>query len=96
MYRVLKPGGIAVILEFSKPKSFPFKQVYQLYFKFILPVIGKAISKDKSAYNYLPESVMNFPDGENFIKIFKEAGFKKCSIKALSFGIASIYIGEKN
>jgi demethylmenaquinone methyltransferase/2-methoxy-6-polyprenyl-1,4-benzoquinol methylase len=96
MYRVLKPGGIAVILEFSKPKSFPFKQVYHLYFRFILPVIGRAISKDRSAYNYLPESVKNFPDGENFINIFKEVGFNKCNAKELSFGIASIYIGEKN
>jgi demethylmenaquinone methyltransferase/2-methoxy-6-polyprenyl-1,4-benzoquinol methylase len=95
MHRVLKPGGVVVIIEFSKPASFPFKQVYNLYFKYILPLIGRAISKDKSAYVYLPESVKNFPDGENFIKILSGAGFINCSIKPLTFGIASIYIGEK-
>ncbi len=95
MNRVLKPGGVAVIMEFSKPASFPFKQVYNFYFKYILPIIGRIISKDKSAYIYLPESVKNFPDGEEFIRIFSEAGFKNCSIKLLTFGVASIYAGEK-
>ena len=65
MCRVLKPGGKLYILEFSKPNIFPFKQLYQFYFKYILPLLGKIISKDKSAYNYLPESVSAFPYGKS-------------------------------
>lgn len=93
--RVLKKDGVAIILEFSKPKMFPFKQVYTFYFKYILPVIGKAISKDSSAYTYLPESVNAFPDGENFLSILKGLEFKNTKCKELTFGISSIYIGEK-
>ena len=72
MYRVLKSGGKVVILEFSKPRTFPFKQVYQFYFKWILPKIGRLISKDNSAYTYLPESVNEFPDGKDFIGILEK------------------------
>src|SRR5690606_8166511 len=61
MFRVLKPGGTVVIIEFSKPEAFPFKQGYNFYFKSILPLIGKMVSKDNSAYTYLPESVQQFP-----------------------------------
>ena len=61
--RVLKPGGVLVVLEFSRPKTFPFRQLYNFYFKAILPKLGRLISKDKSAYTYLPESVEAFPDG---------------------------------
>lgn len=95
MYRVLKPGGKTVIVEFSKPKSFPFKQLYNFYFKSILPVVGKLISKDNSAYTYLPESVKAFPDGQAFLDIFESAGFKSTQCKTLTFGISSIYIGSK-
>jgi demethylmenaquinone methyltransferase / 2-methoxy-6-polyprenyl-1,4-benzoquinol methylase len=95
MFRVLKPGGIAVILEFSKPKRFPVKQLYNFYFKHILPLLGRMVSKDSSAYTYLPESVNQFPDGGNFIDKLKEAGYTKCNYNSLTFGIASIYIGEK-
>jgi len=95
MHRVLKTNGLVVIIEFSKPTGFPFKQVYNFYFKNILPIIGKIISKDKSAYIYLPESVKNFPDGQDFIQILSEAGFNNCKIKSLTFGVASIYSGEK-
>ncbi len=69
MQRVLRPGGTCVILEFSNPKSFPFKQLYQFYSYTILPFIGKAVSKDDSAYRYLPESVKAFPDGEVFMEM---------------------------
>ncbi len=93
--RVLKKDGVAIILEFSKPKVFPFKQVYSLYFKYILPVIGKTISKDSSAYTYLPESVKAFPDGQDFLSILKGLEFKNTKCKELTFGISSIYIGEK-
>lgn len=95
MHRVLKPGGTCVILEFSKPKAFPLKQLYYFYFRSILPLIGKVISKDQSAYTYLPESVQAFPDGEDFIRIFRQSGFNSTKCISLSFGISSIYIGKK-
>ncbi|MFT6882338.1 MAG: demethylmenaquinone methyltransferase/2-methoxy-6-polyprenyl-1,4-benzoquinol methylase [Marinoscillum sp.] len=95
MYRVLKPGGKTVILEFSKPKRFPFKQIYQFYFKWILPKIGSTISKDQAAYTYLPESVRAFPDGDQFLDILEKVGFKNTQCKALTLGISSIYIGTK-
>ena len=95
MYRVLKPGGKTVILEFSKPKSFPFKQLYSFYFKWILPKIGNTISKDQAAYTYLPESVREFPDGKDFLRILDKIGFKNTQCKPLTFGISSIYIGTK-
>jgi len=95
MYRVLKPGGKTVIVEFSRPRMFPMKQLYSFYFKFILPVIGKLISKDQAAYTYLPESVNAFPDGQKFLNILKQVGFKNTVCKPLTFGISSIYIGQK-
>jgi len=95
MCRVLKPGGKAVILEFSKPKNFPVKQAFNLYFKNILPFIGKIVSKDNRAYTYLPESVDAFPEGNDFLAIFKAVGFKKVKQIKLSGGISSIYVGGK-
>ncbi|HTF17139.1 MAG TPA: bifunctional demethylmenaquinone methyltransferase/2-methoxy-6-polyprenyl-1,4-benzoquinol methylase UbiE [Chryseolinea sp.] len=95
MYRVLKPGGKAVILEFSRPRSFPFKQVYNFYFSFILPRIGKMVSKDDSAYTYLPKSVEAFPDGEDFLHILQDVGFKQNQCRSLTFGVSSIYTGTK-
>jgi demethylmenaquinone methyltransferase / 2-methoxy-6-polyprenyl-1,4-benzoquinol methylase len=91
---VLKPNAPLVILEFSKPKTFPVKQLYNFYSNFALPLIGKLISKDQSAYTYLPESVSAFPEGKNFISILEKLGFKKCRHIPLTFGISSIYIGE--
>jgi demethylmenaquinone methyltransferase/2-methoxy-6-polyprenyl-1,4-benzoquinol methylase len=95
IHRVLKPHGKVVILEFSKPRQFPFKQVYNFYFKIILPKLGRLISKDPAAYTYLPESVNAFPDGDNFVNILKNAGFKNTTCKTLTFGISSIYTGQK-
>lgn len=95
MLRVLKPGGKAVILEFSKPRRFPFKQLYNLYFFKILPGIGKIISKDDRAYTYLPQSVEAFPDGEQFMAVLRRLGYKDVQQKTLFFGIASIYSAEK-
>lgn len=95
IYRVLKPGAKLVVLEFSKPKVFPVKQVYNLYFNAILPFWGRYISKNNSAYTYLPESVKHFPDGNDFISHLKTVGFKNADMKALSFGICSIYTGTK-
>lgn len=95
MYRVMNPGGMIMVLEFSKPSSFPFRNVYNFYFKNILPFFGKMFSKDKSAYNYLPDSVMGFPDNEAFLKLLDLAGFSKTQQKRLTGGVASIYTGIK-
>ena len=95
MLRVLKPGGKVVILEFSKPKSFPFKQIYQFYFQWILPKIGKLISKNHAAYTYLPDSVKAFPDGDDFLNILDKIGFQKNQCTPLTLGISSIYSGSK-
>jgi len=91
MNRVLKPSGQVAVLEFSKPTAFPIKQLYNFYFKRILPLIGRLVSKDTAAYTYLPESVQAFPDGENFAAIMREVGFKQIKIRKVSFGIATIY-----
>ena len=91
MYRVLKPGGITAILEFSKPKTFPFKQVYNFYFSYILPGFGKLVSKSQEAYTYLPESVGSFPEDVAFIKELEKAGYIDISQKRLTMGIATLY-----
>ncbi len=95
MRRVLKPGAKAVIIEFSQPTTFPIKQLYQFYFKFILPVIGKLVSKDPRAYTYLPESVNSFPYGEAFEAIVTKCGYSQVKTVPLTFGIASIYVATK-
>lgn len=95
MLRVVKDGGKVVVLEFSRPRIFPFKQLYNFYFSSILPKIGRLISKDDSAYTYLPDSVKSFPDGDNFLKILDKIGYKETRCKTLTFGISSIYIGTK-
>jgi demethylmenaquinone methyltransferase/2-methoxy-6-polyprenyl-1,4-benzoquinol methylase len=95
MQRVMRRDGTCIVVEFSKPKSFPFKQIYNFYFKYILPLIGKIISKDTSAYTYLPESVQAFPDGNDFLTIFEKAGFTNTKCIPLTFGICSIYVGQK-
>jgi demethylmenaquinone methyltransferase/2-methoxy-6-polyprenyl-1,4-benzoquinol methylase len=95
MYRVLRKGGKVVILEFSSPRKFPFKNIYNFYFKAILPKIGRLISKDSSAYTYLPESVQAFPDGEEFIGILKDVGYTNTLCKTQTFGISTIYVGQK-
>lgn len=93
--RVLKPNGHAVILEFSLPKRFPFKQLYHLYFKHILPRIGKWVSKDRSAYSYLPASVEKFPRPDCFLQILSDNGLKNNKKKAFSWGIATLYVAQK-
>jgi demethylmenaquinone methyltransferase/2-methoxy-6-polyprenyl-1,4-benzoquinol methylase len=93
--RVLRPDGKAIILEFSKPKHFPLKQIYFSYFKYIMPHFGKAISKDKAAYSYLPKSVLAFPEGKEFEAVLTDAGFTKSNQKTVTGGIASIYTAWK-
>lgn len=95
MARVLRPGGLAVILEFSQPTHTPFKQLYRFYFRNILPGIGKVISKDQAAYTYLPESVDHFPYGQAFCDIADRNGFKNTTCIPLTFGISSIYLARK-
>ncbi|HHJ49556.1 MAG TPA: bifunctional demethylmenaquinone methyltransferase/2-methoxy-6-polyprenyl-1,4-benzoquinol methylase UbiE [Phaeodactylibacter sp.] len=96
MHRVLKPQAEAVILEFSKPRIFPLKQIFHFYFKNILPLIGRWTSKDPRAYHYLYESVQAFPDGEDFLRELEKAGFRQTKQIALTFGICSIYYAKKN
>lgn len=96
IHRVLKPGAVFFILEFSKPVAAPFKQIYMFYFMRILPFIGRVVSKDSSAYSYLPESVNEFPDGESFLTILADVGFVKNQCFRQSFGIASIYEAHKS
>jgi len=95
MYRVTKANGEVFILEFSKPTAFPIKQIYNFYFKTILPLLGKGVSKDQSAYTYLPESVQSFPDGIAFLQHLENAGYQNVYQTKLSFGIATIYSGRK-
>ena len=95
MLRVLKPGGRLLVLEFSQPQSFPFKQIYNFYFKYMLPTIGKLVSKDSRAYTYLPESVKAFPYGDAFSSIMKKVGYENGRRIPVTFGIATIYEGKK-
>ncbi|MFA5418624.1 MAG: ubiquinone/menaquinone biosynthesis methyltransferase, partial [Bacteroidales bacterium] len=95
MCRVLKPKGRVVVLEFSKPNQFLFKQMYQFYFKFILPIVGKAVSKNNDAYTYLPDSVQKFAEGRAFLDQMKMAGFVDERQMRLTMGIATIYWATK-
>lgn len=95
IYRVLKTDKHFVILEFSKVKAFPFKQFYAFYSRYIIPTVGKLLNQSKEAYDYLPNSVAVFPEGEEMCLILKNIGFKNVTCKKLTFGIASIYYCKK-
>lgn len=95
MRRVIRNNGMILVLEFSKPSAFPFRSVYNFYFRNILPFFGRLFSKDKSAYNYLPDSVGRFPDNQEFLKLLSDAGFTDASQVKLTGGVASIYTGIK-
>jgi demethylmenaquinone methyltransferase/2-methoxy-6-polyprenyl-1,4-benzoquinol methylase len=95
MRRVLEPGGTLAVLEFSQPTAWPLRSLYLFYFKNILPRIGRMVSKDASAYTYLPNSVQAFPYGEAFAAKLREAGFKSVRVRPLTFGIASLYLAIK-
>jgi len=95
MHRVLRPGGRLVVLEFSKPRRFPFKQLYHFYFTKILPWWGGLISRDKEAYAYLPASVLQFPEGKEFEEKLRRAGLKPQESLPQTFGIATIYVSSK-
>jgi len=95
IYRVLKPGGIFVVLETSVPTKTPYKQGYKFYSTKILPTIGRVFSKDKVAYKYLSDSAASFPFGEAFNNILRKIGFIAIENKPQTFGVASIYIAKK-
>jgi len=95
MNRVLRPGGRVVILEFSKPHIFPIKQLYNTYFKYVLPLIGRLTSRDMRAYTYLFESVQVFPEGNQFTEILTKTGFQNPICERLTLGICSIYSATK-
>ena len=93
MGRVLRNGGLIMVLELSRPSKFPFSQVYKFYFLNILPFVGKIFSKNRKAYSYLPETVMHFPENEKFLELLVKAGFSDVKQKRLTGGVASIYTG---
>lgn len=95
MRRVLRTGGVMLILEFSHPGSFPMKQLYSFYSRFIIPLMGRLISGNSKAYTYLPESVAKFPSGMHFLGILEKLSLKNTRQESLSGGIASIYVAEK-
>ena len=96
MLRVLKPGGKLVILEFSKPKTMVFEGLYNLYMRIVTPGIGKLISKNREAYQYLNDSVQKFPEGNDFLTIMNEVGYTATYLKTLTGGICTIYCGTKS
>ena len=95
MQRVLKPGGKVVILEFSRPRIFPIRQLYDFYFRYFCPWWGKVVSKDNAAYRYLYESVSACPEGDQFLSIAEKSGFKQLNAQRVTFGIVSLYTGIK-
>lgn len=94
MRRVLRTGGRLVILEFSHPQKTPVKQLFRFYSRYILPTLGKLVSKHSRAYTYLPESVAAFPEGKVFCQILNRCGFTVAVAKPLSFGITTLYVAE--
>lgn len=96
MTRVCRPGGQVAVLEFSMPRWQPFKAIYGFYFRHILPKIGQWLARnDSSAYNYLPESVGEFPAGEALAKRMREAGLSRVDYYPLTLGVATLYVGVK-
>ena len=93
--RVLRTGGTLVVLEFSQPTMTPFRQLYRLYFRYILPIVGRVTSKDPRAYHYLFESVQSFPAGKEFAGLLEQAGFRQATHSPLTLGICTLYSGIK-
>ena len=95
MYRILKPGGHLSIVELTTPISFPMKQLFHIYSHTVLPVYGRLISKDTAAYSYLTKTIEAFPQGEQMVRILKDAGFRDAKFKRLTFGICTMYFATK-
>ena len=95
MCRVLKKGGHLCIVELTTPVSFPMKQLFRIYSCTVLPIYGKLISKDQSAYDYLNKTIAAFPQGEVMMEVLKKAGFEKAEFKRLTFGICTLYFATK-
>ena len=95
MLRVLKPGGMLCVLELTTPVSFPMKQLFRIYSHTFLPIYGRIISKDASAYSYLTKTIEAFPQGETMVEIFRKIGFGEASFQRLTFGICTLYIAYK-
>ena len=95
MCRVLKKGGHLCIVELTTPVSFPMKQLFRIYSGTVLPIYGKLISKDQSAYDYLNKTIAAFPQGEVMMEVLKKAGFEKAEFKRLTFGICTLYFATK-
>ena len=95
IYRVLEKEGHLVILELTTPDRFPMKQLFAIYSKVVIPMIGKLMSKDNSAYTYLPQTIKAFPQGEVMKGVISRAGFKEVSFKRLTFGICTLYTATK-
>ena len=95
MCRVLKPGGHLSIVELTTPVSFPMKQLFRIYSHTVLPVYGRLVSKDPSAYSYLTKTIEAFPQGETMVEAFKKAGFRQASFRRLTFGICTMYLATK-
>ena len=95
MCRVIKPGGHLSIVELTTPVSFPMKQLFRIYSHTVLPVYGRLVSKDPSAYTYLTKTIEAFPQGETMVEAFKKAGFRQASFRRLTFGICTMYLATK-
>ena len=95
MYRVLKDGGMLSIVELTSPVSFPMKHLFRIYSHTVLPVYGKLISRDSSAYSYLTKTIEAFPQGETLVEVLRKIGFSEASFTRLTFGICTLYVARK-
>lgn len=95
IFRVLKPGGHLSIVELTSPVAFPMKQLFKVYSHTVLPIYGRLVSRDDSAYHYLTATIEAFPQGEQMVGILKKAGFSEARFERLTFGICTMYLATK-